>query len=173
MKRIVMGAALWLVACGSTPPAPDLIRRPTESPGAVTPMTTPEDNPDTHEPPQIDPQLADAGCCVTFALSHEADEVDARLIIDGRTLPMEDADAGSWSVGRCIGPGAREFYFEVAYATDDDAGVLWVQRINDAVSSSTDSALAPAVNLFDFPDGGSCEGFDGTAYASLPDGGVE
>ncbi|MDP2274325.1 MAG: hypothetical protein Q8N23_04500 [Archangium sp.] len=172
MRRVLLASALAWVACGPTiPPAPDLIQRPAPSPGVVMGQTTPTDDPTQRPPPVEEAVLADAGCCTVFGLSAAPGEVAAQLVIDGSRVPMESNDAGVWFATRCVGPASFEYYFEVGYPADDDAGVVWVDRINEAVPASNDSLLAPAVNLFAFPDGGTCEQFDVAPYAAVPDAG--
>ncbi|MBX7097153.1 MAG: hypothetical protein K1X89_05545 [Myxococcaceae bacterium] len=159
-----------LLACGGSPKAPDLITRDLPA-GEVGPNVT--------KVMPTDPLAAgggflDAGCCVVrFALPHETDQVDARLVLPTGKYPMDDFDAGYWSGIACLPPSANYFYFEVGYPTDDlDSGtLLYVERVNDALPVQTGTPYADQVNVFEAPDGGVCGGIDAAKYLSLPDAG--
>lgn len=162
---------LLLAACGGDPqPPPELLQRGTVSPG------------------EIDPLVADGGwevvlsgdagtevtgdCCVLpFALAREEGEVSAELVFPSMRYAMGAADGGAWQVEACVElvPGA--YYYRTALAADDDAGVLWVNRVNPAVPTEASTAVLGQVNVFDVPDGGTCESFDGALHATIPDAG--
>jgi hypothetical protein len=89
--------------------------------------------------------------------------------------PAEGDDAGT--DGTVDDGGVTGEELDGGDVGDPDAGasyggdVLWFDRVNEAVQTSTSSSLSPRVNVFEAPDGGTCDTFDGSAYARLPDAG--
>ncbi len=170
MKRLCTAAVLLVLACGSKPPPPpDVIERGLPGRDMVMPTVAPG--------PYFD--LDDAGfapadgglCCpVQFALA-ASDERSARLVFPSATFDMTRAP-GAWTTTACVPPTDTVYFFEIGYPTDDDAGTLWVNRVNDAVTVSRTTGFAPEVNLFLGADGGTCAGLDTAIYATVPDAGV-
>lgn len=157
-----------LVACGNTPKDPEVIVR--ELPARQV-------SPTVVDTPYVDPLDAgggvlDAGCClVPFALTSTLDEITARIVFPNQTYPMDRDDAGVWRGAACLPPRPEYFYFQVGFLADDDAGVLFLDRVNESLPVETSGGFAPAVNLFEGGDGGVCSGVDLTRYVTLPDGG--
>lgn len=169
---VTLGVAAVAACGGGAEPLPDVIERKTTSPGEIDPIVAEEDV--FHVDPDGGPgqQGVDGNCCVVpFALSQEEGEAAAALLIHAKRYAMGVADGGGWYVDACVALVSDEYRFEVALPTDDDAGVLWVERTNSAVPTSTSATSPSSVNLFEVPDGGTCETFDGGRYAALPDGG--
>lgn len=177
LKASLVGLTIGAIggACGgaSEGPPPDVIQRRTVGPGVVDPVSEKEPVFVPFEPEEI--ERGDAGCCVVpFALAALEGEVAAELVLPDGRREMSRPDGGAWQVDACLELTSAHFYFQVAVPTDDDAGVLWMDRVNPAVASTDDSPYAERVNLLDVPNGGVCESFDGSPYARLPgDEGVD
>lgn len=169
MSRGALAVLLALTACGSgAPKTPELLQRELPS-GKVEPVKSNQ--------PYVDPLDAgggfvDAGCCnVQFALRASAGEIDARLVFADQSYPMDQSDAGIWQGTACRQPKPDRFYFQVGFYADDDAGILYVDRVNNALPVDLGGAVAPEVNVFEVADGGVCASIDAPRYVSLPDAG--
>lgn len=170
MKRVSLLLPLALLACGSSPKAPDPITRPADSQGPITPVTS---NPAPIDPLDAGVGVFDAGCCtVPFALPAHDGETQARLTFPAAgPFDMYEDDAGVWRIDACVPLVGDVFVFQVGFPTDDDAGVLWLDRVNDTIPTSTASSLSETVNVFSIGDGGACTDIDPSAYDQLPDAG--
>ena len=172
MKALWAGLALTLVACGGKPSAPpELLLRELPANPKIAPIVAPE-------PGEFDGGEAfflDGGCCtLPFALSALDGEVAAALVFQGLRYPMVKSN-NAWRMEACVPLVPADFYYQVALLGDDDAGVLWVDRVNEAVAVSYNSTVGPMVNVFTVPDAGTCATFDSSPYNQLPgmtDGGA-
>ena len=171
MKRFRTALALLVLACGTKPThPPDLVER--ELPGnqvimpTVLPFIT---DPDLHD---AGPNFVDGGllCCpVQFALA-ATDESMAQVVFSSETFAMSRSN-GIWTTTACVAPTTTVYFYQVGYPTDDDAGILWINRVNDAVPVSNVSTIAPEVNLFIGADAGTCQDLSTGIYGTVPDAG--
>lgn len=168
MIRRVLPWLLLLTACGDPEKPPEVIQRE---------LPTDKVKPIIAEAPYQDPLaqgggLLDAGCCtVSFALSSSEPELSARIVFPHQQYPMDRDDGGIWRGVACLDPRPEVFYFQVGLLADDDAGILYVDRVNEALPVDTSGGFAPAVNRFEGADGGVCAGIDAARYVTLPDAG--
>lgn len=173
MSRLPLSLAVLIVAvgCGGKPKAPDLEQRDLPQNPMVNPVV--DQGPGLPDLSDGGVSLVDAGCCVVpFALRSNEGEVAAYLYFPPLgDVAMGKDDAGVWRVNACVPLASDVYVYHVAYPTDDDAGVLLVDRVNDAVPTQFGGGVASEANVFDVGDGGTCGGFDGGIHSSLPDGG--
>lgn len=168
MRSVLLLSLLVVAACGAPKPPPDPLTRQVPVPPAVDPIVADASVPDFRDA-GID--LVDGGCCVVpFALSAQAGEVAAVLRFRAGSFAMA-LDGGVWRVDACVEPTATAYYYLAGYPADDDAGTVWLDRVNDAVPTSYVSTVAPAVNLFDAPEAATCETLDAGVHALVPDAG--
>ncbi len=166
---VVVSVVAVAAGCTKPAPAPDLVKRDAVAADSTTTRVGARND----EPVFVDGGVpADAGlCCVVrFALRQEVDEVGARVVLGSQLFPM-GADGGVWWVDACAPLRSDVYLYEVAFPTDDDAGVLWFERVNEGAPTSSVSSVAPVVNVFDSGDAGSCQALDARVHASLPDAG--
>ncbi len=159
---------LLAVACGDPKPPPDLITRPLPADPVVDPITADASVPDFRDAGVI---IVDGGCCVVpFALAAQEGEVAAVLRFRAGAFDMA-LDGGVWRVDACVEPSATDYYYLAGYPADDDAGTVWLDRVNDAVPTSYTSSVAPVVNVFDVEDEATCSSLDAGVHALVPDAG--
>ncbi len=166
MRRL---ALVLLMACGSAPKQPDLLTR--ELPNNPVKPIVAESGP----PLQFDGGggFVDAGCCeLPFALRALDGELTARLVFPADEYAMLLDDAGVWRVNACVNTRADIFYFKVGLLTDDENGILEVDRVNPTLPTDSTSTVAPLVNVFGGADGGVCSAIDAVLYSTLPDAGI-
>ena len=170
MNRLALAVGVVVgLACGVTPKQPELLSRELPN-NPVKPIVA-----EPQTPHQFDGGggFVDAGCCeLPFALRALEGEQSARLMFPSDEYAMLLDDAGVWRVNACVNPRADVFYFKVGLLTDDQSGILEVDRVNPTLPTDSTSSVAPLVNVFVGADGGVCASIDGAWYSTLPDAGI-
>lgn len=168
MRPVALLSLFVVVACGAPKPPPDPLTREVPVTPVVDPIVADASVPDYRD---AGVDLLDGGCCVVpFALAAQAGEVAAMLRFRAGSFDMV-LDGGVWRVDACVEPAATEYYYLGGYPADDDAGTVWLDRVNDAVPTSYTSSVAPVVNLFDAPASATCDTLDAGVHAQVPDAG--
>lgn len=167
MRALAAVAVLTLVAlaCGGPPPAPEVVTRAIPPNPAVDPLVGDASVPDFSDAGTAE---LDAGCCVVaFALAALDGEVAAVLQFRSATHAME-LDGGVWRVSACVEPAPNVYSYQTAWSAADDAGLVWLDRVNDAVPTSSGSSAA---NVFDAPANATCATLDASVHGEVPDAG--
>jgi hypothetical protein len=165
MAAMAAVAALFASACGSKPAAPpDVITRDAPGREPVKPVDSTDEDPYSID---AGASLAvDSGCCtVPFALAAREGEAVAQLLFGIATYPMTKVDS-TWRVEACVPLATTTYFFQGGYLADDDAGVLWVDRVNDSVPVSLMNTSIAEVNVFDVGEATTCSRFDGGVHGS-------
>ena len=150
MRGLVICGALMVVAgCGGETPNHDWLTRTVPTKTVVEPTVAETEYPDYTDGGAV---VLDGGCCnISFALAAQPGEVAATLLFQSDSFAMA-LDGGVWRVDACVAPDPNVYYYQAAYPADDDAGVVWVDRVNDAAPESYSSSVASVVNVFDGRD---------------------
>ncbi|MBL9037674.1 MAG: hypothetical protein JNG84_04070 [Archangium sp.] len=168
MSGRALVALLVLVGCGSPPKPPETITRGLPS-NEFEPQVGPKERLVLDDGGSA---FVDGGCCfIPFALRSMPGELSAAVVFPGESFDMQVDDAGVWRTVACVEPRADVYFYRTGYPTDDDAGVLLVDRVNEALPTVDDSNVAPRVNVFDVADAGVCESISTGLYSTLPDAG--
>ncbi len=156
--------------CGEDPTAPEVIRRDAPGRDDADPVVATTSYTDYSDAGLT---VLDGGCClVAFVLPQTVGEAAAQLVFRSDVFAMS-LDGGIWSVSSCVQPEPTYYYYQVGYPADEDAGMLWVERVNDGAPTSQSTSVAPEVNVFDAPAGATCATLDAGAHSQLRDAGID
>ena len=171
MKRHLIACAFAMVACAKPAEvAPELVKRglPTQPDG--TPIQAAPGG-ETFFDPDAGSTILDTGCCtVSFALVAHPGEVAASLLFQSERFDMAN-DGGIWQVNACVELSHNVYSYQTGYTSDDpqsDAGLVWVDRVNDAVPEDFTSSVASVVDVFDVPDAAVCGMVDLGIHGRVP-----